>query len=142
MPRWLSSPEAAYRNHHVSNAIIVAELHLNIVGFDTADEYRLLNQRSIHEIMILGKVVGTIVTTISHAHYKNRRLLVVQPLIMDGDSLAPEDDFIALDNSQAGIGDTVLVNREGNGARQALGIPDGCVISVIVGIVDSVSVEG
>jgi microcompartment protein CcmK/EutM len=43
-----------------------------------------------------------------------------------------------LDNTQAGIGDTVLVNREGNGARQALKIPDGCVISVIVGIVDSV----
>ena len=91
--------------------------------------------------MILGKVVGTIVTTISHAHYKNRRLLVVQPLIMDGDSIAPEDDFIALDNTQAGIGDTVLVNREGNGARQALKIPDGCVISVIVGIVDSVHLE-
>jgi microcompartment protein CcmK/EutM len=92
--------------------------------------------------MILGKVVGTIVTTISHPHYKNRRLLVVQPLIMDGESVAPEDDFIALDNTQAGIGDTVLVNREGNGARQALKIPDGAVISVIVGIVDSVSVEG
>jgi ethanolamine utilization protein EutN len=91
--------------------------------------------------MILGKVVGTIVTTISHPHYKNRRLLVVQPLIMDGDTVAPEDDFIALDNTQAGIGDTVLVNREGNGARQALKIPDGAVISVIVGIVDSVQVE-
>lgn len=90
--------------------------------------------------MILGKIVGTIVTTISHAHYKNRRLLVVQPLLVDGEK--PDDDFIALDNSQAGIGDTVLVNREGNGARQVLGIPDGCVISVIVGIVDSVSVEG
>ncbi|MFN8402102.1 MAG: EutN/CcmL family microcompartment protein [Anaerolineales bacterium] len=90
--------------------------------------------------MIIGKVVGTIVTTISHAHYKNRRLLVVQPLLVDSEK--PDDDFIALDNSQAGIGDTVLVNREGNGARQILGIPDGCVISVIVGIVDSVSVEG
>ncbi|WKZ48031.1 MAG: EutN/CcmL family microcompartment protein [Anaerolineales bacterium] len=90
--------------------------------------------------MILGKVIGTVVTTISHAHYKNRRLLVVQPLLVEGEKA--DDDFIALDNSQAGIGDTVLVNREGNGARQALGIPDGCVISVIVGIVDSVSVEG
>ena len=89
--------------------------------------------------MIIGKVVGTIVTTISHAHYKNRRLLVVQPLILDGESA--DEDFIALDNSQAGIGDTVLVNREGNGARGALKIPDGCVISVIVGIVDSVSLE-
>ncbi len=88
--------------------------------------------------MILGKVVGTIVTTISHPHYKNRRLLVVQPLIMDGETPTPEDDFIALDNTQAGIGDTVLVNREGNGARQVLKNPDAAVISVIVGIVDSV----
>lgn len=92
-------------------------------------------------LMILGKVVGTIVTTISHPHYKNRRLLVVQPLVMEGDTPEPNEDFIALDNTQAGIGDTVLVNREGNGARQALNIPDGAVISVIVGIVDSVYVE-
>jgi len=91
--------------------------------------------------LILGKVVGTIVTTISHPHYKNRRLLVVQPLVMDGEQADPGDDFIALDNTQAGIGDTVLVNREGNGARQALNIPDGAVISVIVGIVDSVFVQ-
>ena len=91
--------------------------------------------------MILGKVVGTIVATISHPHFKNRRLLVVQPLIMDGETSAPEDDFIALDNTQAGIGDTVLVNREGNGARQVLKNPEACVISVIVGIVDSVYVE-
>ena len=85
--------------------------------------------------MVLGKVVGTVVTTISHPHYKNRRLLVVQPLIFPGDP--PEEDFIALDNTQAGIGDTVLVNREGNGARQVLKNPDACVISVIVGIIDS-----
>ena len=90
--------------------------------------------------MIIGKVVGTIVTTISHPHYKNRRLLVVQPLTVDGEDPAPEDDFIALDNTQAGIGDTVLVNREGNGARQALKNPDAAVISVIVGIVDSVHI--
>ncbi|MFQ5617303.1 MAG: EutN/CcmL family microcompartment protein [Anaerolineales bacterium] len=88
--------------------------------------------------MILGKVVGTVVTTIGHPDYKNRRLLVVQPLTLPGD--APEGDFIALDASQAGIGDTVLVNREGNGARQVLNNPDGCVISVIVGIVDSLHV--
>lgn len=89
--------------------------------------------------MILGKVVGTIVTTISHRSFKNRRLLVVQPLIMDGDT--PDGDFIALDNTHAGIGDVVLVNREGNGARQVLKDPDAAVISVIVGIVDSASIS-
>ena len=88
--------------------------------------------------MILGKVTGTVVTTISHPHYKNRRLLVVQPLMLPGE--APSGDFVALDNSHAGVGDTVLVNREGNGARQALGNPDACVISVIVGIVDSLNI--
>jgi microcompartment protein CcmK/EutM len=89
--------------------------------------------------MILGKIVGTVVATISHRDYKNRRLLVVQPLVLDGESSG--EDFIALDNSHAGIGDTVLVNREGNGARQVLKNPDACVISVIVGIVDSVYLE-
>ncbi len=43
--------------------------------------------------MILGKVTGTVVTTISHPHYKNRRLLVVQPLrcqaIRLGEILSP-----------------------------------------------------
>jgi ethanolamine utilization protein EutN len=89
--------------------------------------------------MILGKVVGTVVTTISHPHFKNRRLLVVQPLTLPGDSV--DEDFIALDSTQAGIGDTVLVNREGNGARQVLKNPDACVISVIVGIVDSLYIS-
>lgn len=89
--------------------------------------------------MILAKVIGTVVTTISHAHYKNRRLLVVQPLVTEGENT--DEDFIAIDNTQAGIGDTVLINREGNGARQVLKNPDACIISVIVGIVDSVDME-
>jgi len=89
--------------------------------------------------MILGKVTGTVVTTISHPHYKNHRVLVVQPLTLPGDP--PTGDFIALDTTHAGIGDTVLVNREGNGARGVLNLPDGCVISIIVGIVDSLYIE-
>lgn len=89
--------------------------------------------------MIVGKVVGTVVTTMSHPDYKNRRLLVIQPLRMDGQEVG---DFIALDNTQAGIGDTVLVNREGNGSRQILDQPQGSVISVVVGIVDSLHIDG
>ena len=87
--------------------------------------------------MILAKVVGTVVTTISHAHYKQRRLLVVQPLVTEGET--PDEDFIAIDSTHAGIGDTVLINREGNGARQVLNNPDACIISVVVGIFDSVT---
>jgi ethanolamine utilization protein EutN len=88
--------------------------------------------------MVIGKVVGTVVTTISHPAFKHRRLLVVQPLSLDDKG---GGDFIALDNTQAGIGDTVLVNREGNGARQVLDIRNAPVISVILGIIDSVYIE-
>lgn len=90
--------------------------------------------------MILGKVVGTVVTTVSHPHFDNRRLLVVQPLVSEGDD--EDGEFVAVDHTHAGIGDTVLVNREGNGARQVLNLPDGCIISVIIGIVDEVRIEG
>jgi len=89
--------------------------------------------------MVIGKIVGTVVTTISHPHYKKRRLLVVRPLDLEGGDGSGE--FIAVDNNQAGVGDTVLVNRDGNGARQVLDLKDGCIISVIVGIVDSVHIE-
>jgi len=89
--------------------------------------------------MILAKVVGTVVTTLSHRDYKNRRLLVVQPLGLEGEK--PDEDFLAFDSTHAGIGDTVLINREGSGARQVLKNPDACIISVIVGIVDSVYID-
>lgn len=89
--------------------------------------------------MILGRVVGTVVTTISHPHFKNQKLMVVQPLGIEGEK--PDDEFIAVDHAHAGVGDTVLVNREGGGARQVLNNPDACIISVIVGIIDSVTLE-
>jgi ethanolamine utilization protein EutN len=88
--------------------------------------------------MVIGKVVGTVVTTISHPSYKGRGFFVIQPLLMPGQ--AQDGDFLALDNTHAGIGDTVLVNREGGMARQLLNDPNAPVISVIVGIIDSVTI--
>lgn len=88
--------------------------------------------------MILGRVTGTVVTTVSHPHYKQQKLLLVRPLVMEGDKV--DEDFVAVDHAHAGIGDTVLVNREGGGARQVLNNPEACIISVIVGIIDSVSI--
>jgi microcompartment protein CcmK/EutM len=89
--------------------------------------------------MIIGKVTGTVVTTISHPHFKGRRMLVVQPLYLPKEE--PGADFVALDTTNAGIGDTVLVNREGNGARQVLENPEACVISLIIGIIDSIHIQ-
>ena len=88
--------------------------------------------------MIIAKVVGTVVSTIKHPAYKGYKLQVVQPLHLAGQS--PDNDFLALDSAHAGVGDTVLVMREGNGARQITQIEDAPIISMIVGILDSVEI--
>jgi len=89
--------------------------------------------------MIIGKVVGMAVMTMSLSEYKNRKLLVVRTLGVDNQEL--DEDLIALDNSYAGIGDTVLVMQEGKGARQILNISDASVSSLIIGIIDSVYIH-
>mgnify|MGYP002725780186 CR=1 FL=1 len=90
--------------------------------------------------MILGRVSGTVVSTIRHGGMENKRLLVIDRLAPDGE---PTGGYlIAVDAAQAGVGETVLVLDEGNGARQVLG-QDGLPIrSVVVGIVDDVMVAG
>ena len=63
--------------------------------------------------MKLCRVEGTVVGAVHHKVYDGQKLLIVTPV--DGG-----DSFLAVDRVQAGIGDTVLVNQEGNGARQLL----------------------
>ncbi|MFZ1552876.1 MAG: EutN/CcmL family microcompartment protein [Anaerolineae bacterium] len=89
--------------------------------------------------MLIAKVIGTLVSTIKHPAYHGFKLLVVQPLHLPG--ARPDDDFVAIDHAQAGIGDTVLVLREGSGARQITGISDAPIISVVVGILDSIDLD-
>lgn len=86
--------------------------------------------------MVIAKVVGTIVSTIKHSSYHGYKLQLVQPVNLPGES--PEEVFVALDSAHAGVGDTVLVMREGNAARQITQIKDAPIISMIVGIIDSV----
>lgn len=88
--------------------------------------------------MIIAKVIGTVVSTIKHPAYHSYKLQVVQPLNLPGE--LPEETFLALDSAHAGVGDTVLVMREGNGARQITQIKDAPIISMIVGILDSVEI--
>ena len=86
--------------------------------------------------MILGRVVGTITSTINHPFYDARKLMVVERTAPDG---APLPDYlIAVDTVDAGVGERVLVLDEGNGARQVFGSADAPVRSVIVGIIDLV----
>ena len=68
--------------------------------------------------------------------YDGRKLMVVQPL--DERREPAGSTFLAVDRVQAGVGDLVLVNSEGNGARQILAGRDLPIRSVVVGIVDDV----
>jgi ethanolamine utilization protein EutN len=90
--------------------------------------------------MILGRVVGTITSTINHPFYDGKTLMVVERSAPDGSPLA--DYLVAVDTVGAGPGQRVLVLDEGNGARQVVGSASAPVRSVIVGIVDEVDVSG
>jgi microcompartment protein CcmK/EutM len=89
--------------------------------------------------MYIGKVTGTVVSTIKIPHLYGRPLLLVDQLDLQGEETGYYD--IAVDVAQAGPGDTVLVIDEGNGARQVLGLDPGAVRAVIVGIVDEVALD-
>lgn len=86
--------------------------------------------------MILGKVIGNVTSTVKHPGFLGRAVMIVQPLderlAYDGES------FLAVDDVQAGPGDTVIVLSEGNGIRQILG-GQPPIRRLIVGIVDAVT---
>ena len=90
--------------------------------------------------MKIGRVAGTVVSTICAPVFKNRRLLVVDLVDLDGNETGK--DLVAVDAVGAGAGETVLVLDEGNGARQVLQAPDAPVRAVVVGVVDDIEAAG
>ncbi len=91
------------------------------------------------QTMFIGKVSGTVVATIKDPAMEGQKLLLVERLTPEG---AVQDPYmIAVDTVQAGVGDTVLVLDEGNGARQVLEKEVAPIRTVIVGIVDAVTLE-
>lgn len=84
--------------------------------------------------MLLGVVRGEIYSTINHPTYDNRKLLVVD--LTDAAWKPTGKYVIAVDAAGAGVGERVLINDEGNGARQILKDDKVPVRTVIVGIVD------
>lgn len=99
--------------------------------------------------MLIAEVVGTIVMTVKHPAYAGEKLLAVQPL---DDKGQPQGTVIlAVDRAQAGVGDKVLVLREGSGIRQIIGREQGKpldeavkmdwpVRSMIVGVIDQIDI--
>ena len=84
--------------------------------------------------MILGRITGSVVSTIHHPVIDGRRLLLAERLDAKG---KPTGGYlIALDAIGAGRGETVLILDEGNGARQILDDDAAPVRSMVVGIVD------
>jgi ethanolamine utilization protein EutN len=89
--------------------------------------------------MILGRVLGTVVSTLQHPYYAGKKQLLVGAVLPDG-TLDGTRYILALDMVGAGVGETVLVEDEGNSARQILNDSKAPVRSLIVAIVDAVDV--
>ena len=90
--------------------------------------------------MILGRVTGSVVSTIHHSIVDGRKLLVAERL--DQNRNPTGGYVIAVDAIGAGQGETVLILDEGNGARQILDDASAPVRSIVVGIVDAIELEG
>ncbi len=86
--------------------------------------------------MILGRISGSLNSTINHPFYDGKRILLVDKITPEGKETG--EYLFAVDAIGAGAGETVLIIDEGNSARQILASEDGPVRSVVVGIVDAV----
>ncbi len=92
--------------------------------------------------MHLCKVTGTVVATRKQESLRPAKLLVVHQVDEHGEVLAEAKEMLALDPKYgAGIGDYVLVVREGKAVAQLMGSEAVSANVVIVGVVDDWSYE-
>ena len=88
--------------------------------------------------MQICKVTGNIVATVKNPHLKGKKIMIVQPLDLDGN---PDgNDYLAIDTVSAGTNDKVLVVKEGGSARIVLNDKEVPVQAVIVGVVDEIDI--
>lgn len=81
--------------------------------------------------MLIGKVVGSIVSTRKSENLIGNKFMIVEPV-----SSMSKSRLVAIDNIGAGIGEFVLV-ATGSAARVGTGAEGSPVDAAIVGIVDS-----
>lgn len=89
--------------------------------------------------MIIAKVVGSAVATLKLEALRASKLLVVRPASARGEVTG--EPFLAIDLVGAGEGELVFVTQ-GSSARAAAGNMSSPIDAAIVGILDSLSVEG
>lgn len=87
--------------------------------------------------MIIGRVIGEIHATIQHPFYAGKKLMVVEKITPEGKPL--EEYVVAVDSVGAGPGETVLIVDEGNSARQIVQSTTAPLRSIIVGIIDEIT---
>ncbi|NOX67000.1 MAG: EutN/CcmL family microcompartment protein [Chlorobi bacterium] len=90
--------------------------------------------------MILAKVIGNVVSTQKNKNLKGHKLLLVKEVNFEGEFINNKD-ALAIDLIDAGIGDTVIVAREGDAVKQILGNGDTPVNTVIIAIVDNIDIN-
>ncbi|MBL1212703.1 MAG: EutN/CcmL family microcompartment protein [Ignavibacteriae bacterium] len=89
--------------------------------------------------MLLCKVKGNLVATQKNQYLVGHKLLLVHQIDLQG-KLIGEKDMISLDLIDAGIGDTVLVTKEGDAVQQILGHKNAPVNTIIIAIVDDIEI--
>jgi ethanolamine utilization protein EutN len=88
----------------------------------------------------IGRVVGTVVSTINAPAFDGRRLLLCD--LLDASARPDGSYLICVDTVGAGAGEAVLIVDEGNSARQVIALSTAPVRAVVVGVVDQVAVDG
>ena len=86
--------------------------------------------------MLIARVVGELVATQKHPSHEGRKLLLVQPLNLDGSDRG--DAVIALDAVDAGVGDRVLIATEGFSAMSAVGRKLSPIDMAVIGFIDQI----
>ncbi|MEG0013839.1 MAG: EutN/CcmL family microcompartment protein [Cellulosilyticaceae bacterium] len=82
--------------------------------------------------MIIGTVIGSVVSTRKHDALVGNKLLIVKPLQTEGEG---QSKIVAVDVVGAGVGEIVLV-ATGSSARYACDNKNAPVDAAIVGLVD------
>lgn len=89
--------------------------------------------------MQIGRVIGTVVATQKHAKLEGAKLLLVQPLTLEG--ALKGTPLLTVDSVGAGVGERVLIVIEGRAAGEALRRKAAPVDAAIVGIIDTVNLD-
>jgi ethanolamine utilization protein EutN len=89
--------------------------------------------------MLIARVIGDVVATQKAPSHEGRKILVVQPLNLDGSDRG--EAVLALDAVDAGIGERVLLVTEGFCAMTAVGRPNSPIDMAVVGVIDTVDLS-